>query len=111
MFKCCVCNKEYDKMGYGVRPNGDKVCYPCCGHEDFKELMNLTKGQKVIHYLTERGVENWPGSLIIRPYKRKRGKHNIAGTREDVWFELDGKKFHGVQYGDFSQICHITTVR
>ena len=111
MWKCSVCGKEYEKMGCGIRPNGDRVCFPCCGDLDRKALMDLKNGEKMYLYLSNEKVTNWPGSLVINPTRIKKGRHNIAGTRHDVWFELNGKHFHGVQYGDFSEICHITTIR
>lgn len=110
MNKCHICGKV-GKFGYGVDRNGNKICFDCCGDLDRDHLMLLKKKERMILYLTDRGIENWPGTLLIKPTRRKIGKHNIAGTREDVWFDFEGRHFHGVQYGDFSQICHITVVR
>ena len=110
MNKCHICGKV-GKFGYGVDRDGNKICFDCCGDLDRDHLMLLKKKERMVLYLTNRGIENWPGTLLIKPTRRKIGKHNIAGTREDVWFELNGRHFHGVRYGDFTQICHINVTR
>jgi hypothetical protein len=51
-------------------------------------------------------LTNWPGSLSIQVRRIKTGHHNIAGKRYDVWFTFEGHEWHGVQYGDNTQICH-----
>ena len=85
------------------------------GKIDREELENLPIGGKVTQYLVKEGneyfISNWPGTLKIRIWQIKKGNHNIAGTRSDVWFCYAGHNFHGVQYGNHSQICHITRVR
>lgn len=51
-------------------------------------------------------VSNWPGTLRFDCLIRK-GRHNIAGTRHDVWFDgPDGYVWHGTQYGEWTEICH-----
>ena len=110
--------------GYGVDLQGRKICWACCADRDRQEM--LDKG-KIILYLTPanlrdtapngfRGldgekvsrwqVSNWPGSLKFNAYAKK-GAHNIAGSRYDAWFTgPDGKEWHGVNYGEMSQLCH-----
>lgn len=62
---------------------------------------------KITLYLSNGDkVTNWPGSLRIRAYRVKHGKHNIARTRTDAWFTFEGANWHGVNYGKDSQILH-----
>lgn len=96
--------------GYGTTRDGRKICFACCGEMDRQELINTGKG---ILYLTTRPnsdiatLSNWPGTLKLVCHV-KRGRHNIARYRYDVWFiGPDGKQWHGVQYGDNTQICHV----
>lgn len=91
-----------------------------CGHPPSKhgkhDRKQMAETGKIVLFLTiseymnmrlfqDGKLTNWPGSLEI-PCRVKRGRHNMAGTRYDVWFRLHGKEWHGVQYGDNTQICH-----
>lgn len=121
-FYCARCRqdkplKTEGGTGYGEY-NGQKHCYDCCAEFD-KETM--TSEGKITLYLTcepshfmkrehgrktEGKVSNWPGTLSFRAYTTV-GKHNIAGTRYDVWFtDHTGAKWYGVTYGENTQICH-----
>lgn len=110
------------EIGYGIDTNGDKICYDCCG---VMEAQQMLKTGKIMLYLTctnkSRGamttndfdawreknyVSNWPGSLKIKLNGLNIGRHNIAGKRYDVWFTFKGQQWHGVTYGDNTQICH-----
>lgn len=112
-FTCSVCketkfHKEVHTTGYGRNEKGDIVCYACCGETDKRWM--IEKG-RIALYLTGKNGEytvcNWPGSIKFIPYRVRKGRHNIAGTRTDVWFKgPDNKVWHGVQYGEFTQICH-----
>lgn len=57
-------------------------------------------------------VANWPDSLSFKVYHMRIGKHNMANCRYDVWFEILNpntkhlERWHGVTYGDQTQICH-----
>lgn len=67
----------------------------------------MDKHGKTTLYLSNGEVTNWPGTLRFPLWSSKRGRHNIAGTRKDVWFkDGSGNMWHGVQYGEFTQICH-----
>lgn len=58
-------------------------------------------------------VTNWPGTFR-RPIfnnRPQKGNHNFARTRYDVWFKVGENFFHGVQYGDFTQVCHIKCLK
>ena len=116
--------KNYDfDTGYGIDRNGHKICFKCCGEIDRQELDSLEIGGKgVIHYLTSKTevldwgkkttyeVSNWPGSMRFNVFC-KEGRHNFAGVRRDVWFSYNGKNFHGVQYGNNSELCYIKRVK
>lgn len=114
---CADCGKPFPVQretcgaGYGTY-DGKKVCYACCAVRDRKALMGL-KGREQYHlYLTKKKcgkffVSNWPGTLKIAVDYAVEGRHNLAGTRTDVGFTLDGKKFYGTQYGTMNEICHV----
>lgn len=91
---------------YGINRHDFTVCHKCCGKRDEKEMRETGKATL---YLVQRDtdwfVTNWPGTLNIRAYVSI-GRHNIAGKRYDAYFNFNGKKWHGVTYGDFTQICH-----
>ncbi len=110
-----VCQANGIMAGYATTRTGKRVCYDCVGKIDREELENLPIGGKITQYLVKEGneyyISNWPGTLKIRIRRVKKGNHNIAGTRSDVWFSYAGHDFHGVQYGNHSQICHITRVK
>lgn len=123
-FQCDQCGavKESQGLGtgYGVvsGPDGDKKhCYECCGVNDMKYM--IENGVMVLYLTCEPAsrmrspegrstrckVTNWPGTLSFSGYSTV-GRHNIAGWRYDVWFKgPDGYEWHGVTYGDNTQIC------
>lgn len=117
---CIKCGKECILegiwAGYGVMPEtGEKVCYACCGELDKQRLLNAKPGDKFYMYLTgnmQYGyyVFNWPGSFKIKVFPRK-GSHNFARARYDFWFYFGNKAFHGVQYGDNTQVAHIRCLK
>ncbi len=123
-FVCADCGEEKVYVnphdcggtGYGIVKEGHiekKVCYACCAKRD---IANMTATGRVVLYLSaETGVTgvwrnwvvtNWPGTLrFLVEYSRK-GSHNIAGSRHDVWFNgPDGSEWHGVCYGENTQLC------
>ena len=115
-FKCSQCgqNKVHESdfsTGYGKDKDGNIICYDCCGKNDASELINLPIGGKAIQYWDGKNIKNWPSSLVIAPYYTKKGKHNIAGTREDIYFRFGGFNFHATQYGNISQIAHIKKIK
>ncbi len=102
---CSQCNKIVSEYGYG---KDDKVvCYECCAVQD-KNFMK--EHGKIVMYLTgkdnKKEVTNWPGTLRIAVNGSKEGRHNMAGIRYDVWFNFDGFIWHGVQYGNNTQLCY-----
>ena len=109
----CDCGHEPGEhsehtTGYGKDNAGKTMCYACCAETDKKSMRETGKA---VLYLVKRAdgsheLTNWPGSLCLYVLHMKVGSHNIAGTRYDVWFIFGGRKWHGVQYGDNTQICH-----
>lgn len=113
---CTKCGKECTpegiSAGYGVIPEtGEKVCFVCCGELNKQQLLNAKPGDKFCMYLTGNStfgyyVSNWPGSFKVRVFPRK-GGHNLAGVRYDFWFFYGNHRFHGVRYGDNTEIAYI----
>lgn len=108
---------ESMSAGYATNKDNDRICYRCCGIMD-KEIMR-TEG-KITLYLTcepasnEKNpagrrtlgkVSNWCGTLEFVCHTST-GKHNIARVRYDCWFPFEGYWWHGVTYGDDTQVCH-----
>ncbi len=126
-FKCGDCGLEKPLGGHGVstgygyygpdKPDNAPICFECCGKRGRKDMVETGK---TTLYLTQdsnsgpslrldggRGhatLTNWPGTLRLPCYV-KRGHHNIARVRYDVWFHFEGFVWHGVQYGDNTQLC------
>lgn len=94
--------------GYATRDNGDRVCYWCCAVEDIE---HMRAHGRVVLYLTNDSITNWPGTLRFKVTASRKGTHNIARTRIDAWFRFDGHYWHGVQYGEFTQLIHCKKTR
>ena len=95
--------------GYGEDDAGKRHCYACCAEHDKAQM--IQNGHATL-YLTDNGVTNWPGSLRFNFGTVRVGRHNIAGKRYDVWFTgPDNATWHGVQYGDMTQICHCKRIK
>lgn len=116
-FKCHDCGQEKPVQhnggtGYArLADDSDKlICYDCCAIRDRAEMDEKGKAVLYLDYddtLHSYMVENWPGTLRFKLDDWRRGNHNIAGTRTDVWFrDRAGREWHGVQYGEWSQLCH-----
>ena len=94
--------------GYGISRNGKTACYSCCAEKDRSDM---DKTGRAILYLGQPKdapayIGNWPGSLRYSAIVHA-GRHNIAGVRYDAWFtDHAGRRWHGVTYGDMTQICH-----
>ncbi len=106
IFKCSQCHRIRQSTsayttGYGRDMRNCRICFTCCGSNDKRDLISKGKG---VLYLSNRdgkySVINWPGTLRIPVSSYSRGSHNIAGSRLDVWFQLNGQTFHGVNLGD-----------
>lgn len=114
METCSVCENEIPEpakdsisTGFGRDLANNIVCYPCCGVQD--KVFMKAHG-KIALYLTIKDnkavVTNWPDSIRFNCWHYSTGRHNIAGVRYDCWFGFDGFVWHGVTYGDNTQICH-----
>ena len=105
------CGHQEFESRYGIALDGKTYCYDCCAERE-KQYMWET-GEAVL-YLVQRGGEyyviDWPGRLSIPVGQISKGKHNWAGTRYDVWFNFEGTEWHGVQYGESTQLCHCRRV-
>lgn len=114
MFQCAHCLdvkpvQTSGGTGYGYDKENRLTCYDCCGA--MEKAAMIETGRATL-YLTDKGVTDWPGVLTFKPFYRKTGRHNMAGKRYDVWFTgPDGKNWHGVTYGDNTQICHCKRTR
>lgn len=123
-FVCGDCGKTLPVQtsggtGYGYTgtgPDARPICYACCGEHDKQSMIDT--GRAVLYLICEQSpkkgdtsrtlgtVSNWPGSLKFSCHTRA-GRHNIAGVRYDCWFRgPDGYKWHGVTYGNNTQVCH-----
>lgn len=117
-FHCDICNedKTYESditTGYGTQTDGRIACYECCARID---MDNMLKTGKTVLYLSyndkkQYTVSNWPGSLKFPIRRISKGKHNIAHTRYDVWFSVYNQEWHGVQYGENTQLCHCKSIK
>jgi len=111
--KCSRCgndivSKPDGSTGYAIEDAGNLVCYECCAKEAEKFMQ---EHERIALYLVlthgaKREVTNWPGSLRFPVRYYKKGRHNLAGVRRDVWFDFEGYQWHGVQYGEFSELCY-----
>jgi len=128
-FTCSVCKKtktpQTNSCGtvYATNDKKEKICYDCCGVIDTEAMKDSTHGDKFTLYLTKEYlsedklsyrhcVANWPGTLKFNCHSRSEGRHNIAGTRTDVWFgNNEIGNWWGVSYGDNTQIVHCTKLK
>ena len=123
--------------GYGEDSAGNKHCYDCCGETDRRDMAagkpmclylsgSITPGQEDrtvsqtllwnpgmqrTEWVPKWILSNWPGTINIPIHFVRKGRHNIARVRYDVWFRFAGRAWHGVQYGNDTQICHCKTIK
>ena len=116
-FTCSVCGTSIQTdgigitTGYGYNEAGEKVCFACCAEAD-KAWMR--EHGRIALYLVEprtgepqiMRVTNWPGSLSLAVKRYRRSRHNWLLWRTDVWFDFEGREWHGYQIGNHTQICH-----
>lgn len=116
-FTCIDCSQDKEVpsegggTGYATTDNKEKVCYACCGERDKKYMeenknidLYLSGMSNVVKTnLPQDKVEviNWPGTLRFRVQNVRKGSHNIARQRTDVWFtDHKGNKWWGRNTGD-----------
>jgi hypothetical protein len=117
-FECSQCKQvkpvhKQGSTGYAYQGNAKGpralICYECCGLRD-KETM-IADGKTMLYWIGDY-VVNWCETLKFKVNHTRTGKHNIARRRYDIWFTgPDGKPWHGIQYGDNTQICHCKRVK
>lgn len=115
-FICSQCNKVVTNgtgisTGYARDDQGNKICYQCCGEIDKKYMMENDSITLYLNVTKQDGryfegeVINWPGTIEAK-VRGRIGRHNFAGIRYDVYFIFNNAVWHGVTYGDNTQICH-----
>jgi len=115
--KCIICKNTFvpDTITpeYGIDNHGHKICFVCCGKIDMKRFKTAKVGDKdYLYYNHETNtISNFPGTFKIAGGCHTHGKHNIARTRIDIWFKVGDTHFHGVQYGENTQILHTKCVK
>ena len=70
----------------------------------------MRKYGRITLYLCESEITNWPGSFRMPVTYQRHGRHNIAGTRTDAWFTFEKQSWHGVLYGQNTQLIHCRKV-
>jgi hypothetical protein len=129
-WQCADCGKVAELgahdgcgTGYGYDAQNRVICYACCGARDLAAMLEtgraclyLTCDAPTPRQRPHAGsfdyapyrLTNWPGTLEFKARGARIGRHNFAGRRYDVWFKgPDGHEWHGVTYGDNTQICHV----
>lgn len=122
METCKFCSAEFKPVGCGIgyatilTPDNSeiKICYQCCAIEDKRAMRE--RGEHCL-YLVECNksdiiqerymLTNWPNTLKLPLIGMRIGRHNMARTRIDVWFVFEGYIWHGVQWGECSQLCRV----
>lgn len=101
--------------GFAQRSGNDEtICFECCAYRDLGRMLLDGNTRALPFYLTRDAagqwtVANWPGTLRFKVINNtvRKGRHNIAQTREDVWFVgPDLHVWHGICIGDWTQIVH-----
>ena len=98
----------HESTDHGTDAQDKTFCYACCAERDKAQMR---QDGRIVLYLHRGKVTNWPGSLSLPVNYQRQGRHNIAGSRQDVWFEFEGNKWHGTQYGEGSEICRCQQVK
>jgi len=95
--------------GYGTLPDGTRHCYECCAL--FESGRMIAEGKTTLYLCGNRTtgftLTDWAGYLKFPVRSMRKGRHNWGIPRYDVWFTgPDKRTWHGVQYGDNTQLCH-----
>ena len=125
---CIDCGKRVrppkGSMGTGVahrpadnilgKPVGP-ICYDCCARDDQASMLKTGNSKNLPLYLATRNgrqvVQNWPGTLRYVITNIRKGNHNIASQRTDVWFrDANNDRWWGVNYGEFD-IVHCKRIK
>jgi hypothetical protein len=78
----------------------------CAGQDAALELIRF--GDAALYLdMDRREVINWSGTVRFPIRRVRKGRHNVARVRHDVWFNgPDGFVWHGVLYGMNTQVVH-----
>ena len=109
----------YARIGNGKRPR--KICYKCCAERDKKwmrkhgridlylTIADLSTAPSFNMWVRHRPgsyISNWPGTLRFPVSSIRRGYHNRARWQYHTHFAFEGYWWHGVQFGDNTQVIH-----
>ncbi len=95
--------------GYGTDLAGKRHCYDCCAKQMKRDM--ILNGHAVL-YDCDVELKDWPGKLVFKVIERRTSRHNLAGSRHDVWFTgPDGRRWHGVRCGNNTQIVHCKSTK
>jgi hypothetical protein len=86
--------KQAESTKNAMRENGQYLFYL------------LDNQDKTCLYNERFSIVNYNNSVVFNNIWVKKGKHNFAGTRYDAWFVFEGYWWHGVNYGENSQLIH-----
>lgn len=105
--------------GYSTDSNGKRSCYNCSAEiqrqfmrDDGRATLYLTKNLNFdparlsSPYAPTHYIGDWPGGIKLPVWHVKKGRHNITRVRYDFRFRFEGTEWHGVQYGDNTQLAH-----
>lgn len=96
--------------GSATLPNGDHVCFACCGIRDRKTMIETGHSKQLPLYLSNGMASNWPGTLKFPVYGLKTIRtagFSGSAKRTIGWFNgPDGFVWYGFQQGDWNQIFH-----
>jgi hypothetical protein len=103
---CDICDKDCKPegiaTGYAITSDQRILCYDCAATNERADM--IEDGRAVLYHGDDK-VTNWTGLLSFNCGPARKSRHNIARWRYDVWFiGPDKKQWHGVRYGDNTQI-------
>jgi len=99
--------------GYATTQHEKTLCYDCAAAA---QRDKMESDGKISLYLTmnkngDNEITDWTGRLKFRTRLVRKGRHNFARVRYDVWFTVGGQPWWGVQYGDDHQIIHCKRIK
>ena len=119
-YTCSVCNKEKQitkdwRTGCIESPDGEKICFDCCGAIEADELHHLDFDTTLcmhVKQVNEREIyiTNWPETLKIPVAGYILGKYNFIGRRADYYFKFRGNCYKAKKVGDTS-MAHVRRIK
>ncbi|WP_273457023.1 hypothetical protein [Nevskia ramosa] len=93
-----------------MQSDGAITLYLVCDNQANAQGLWGKQGKSIRSHFNGK-VVNWPSSIEFTA-DVKVGDHNLSGRRFDAWFKgPDGFVWHGVQYGENTQILHCKRTR